>query len=133
VTTEPRELRIPDDWETRVGPMADATHHARITGPCGDTMEVWIKEENGKAARTAMYTDGCGTSLLCALTACFWAEGRDMADVAKARDTDLLERLEGLPESSRHCATLAAWTLREAVTGIPEPPPPYDPGPKTGT
>ena len=29
------------------GPMDDADGHARITGPCGDTMEYWIKVENG--------------------------------------------------------------------------------------
>lgn len=106
-----------------MGPLEGATHRSRVTGPCGDTMEAWLKVENGVVAKAAIYTDGCDTSLLCALTACFWSEGRPLPEVARARAEDILDRLHGLPEASRHCAVLAAWTLREAATGVRESPP----------
>ena len=124
MTIEEGGPRLPDGWERGVGPLEGSTHHARVTGPCGDTMEVWLKAESGRVAKAAVYTDGCDTSLLCALTACFWSEGRSLEEVGKTRAEDLLEELKGLPEASRHCAVLAAWTLREAATGVRENPPP---------
>ncbi len=122
MTTED-SLRFPKDWERGVGPLEGATHHACVTGPCGDTMEVWLRTGGTLVEKAAIYTDGCDTSLLCALTACFWAEGKTLEEVGRARSSDLLDRLKGLPEGSRHCAVLAAWTLREAATGIRETPP----------
>ena len=36
---------------------------ATITGPCGDTMEIWIKVSEGAISKANFMTDGCGTSI----------------------------------------------------------------------
>ena len=45
------------------GPLESFNGHARITGPCGDTMEFWISSRRtGRIDRIGFTTTGCGTS-----------------------------------------------------------------------
>ncbi len=46
-----------------VGIMQDADGFARVIGPCGDTMEIWLKVDNDAIADATFMTDGCGTSI----------------------------------------------------------------------
>ena len=88
--------------------------HARITGPCGDTMEFWLLARNGKVDKVSFITDGCGPSLACGSMAACLAEGKRVEDAAGLRQQDILGALGGLPEESEHCALLAANTLKAA-------------------
>ncbi len=45
------------------GSMDDFHGNARITGPCGDTMEFWVTVRDGTAERISFVTTGCGPSL----------------------------------------------------------------------
>jgi ATP-binding protein involved in chromosome partitioning len=98
------------------GRLRDATGHARITGPCGDTMEVWIKSADGSVAQATFDTDGCGPSIASGSMATELAIGRSLTEAARIRQQDILEALGGLTEESKHCALLAANTLKAAVT-----------------
>ena len=88
--------------------------HARITGPCGDTMEFWITVEHGKVKRTGFETDGCLSSLACGSMAATLAAGRKLEDAEGLGQGDILAALGGLPRESEHCALLAADTLSAA-------------------
>jgi nitrogen fixation NifU-like protein len=46
-----------------VGNMEDADSFAKVTTPCGDSMEIWLKVKNGTIADTTFMTDGCGISI----------------------------------------------------------------------
>ena len=98
------------------GPMGGADGHARITGPCGDTMEVWLKTEGGCISRASFITNGCGPTLVCGSMATELAAGKSPKEAAKLGQEDILDALGGLPEESLHCALLAANTLRAAVS-----------------
>ena len=96
------------------GPPEDFDGHARITGPCGDTMEFWLAVQNGRILRAFFTTDGCESSLACgSITTCL-ANGRSVADAMAIEQRDILEMLGGLPDDSEHCALLAANTLKAA-------------------
>jgi len=88
--------------------------HARITGPCGDTMEFWLTVRNDKVDKVSFITDGCGPSLASGSMAACLAEGKRVEDAASLRQQDVLEALGGLPQESEHCALLAANTLKAA-------------------
>ena len=45
------------------GAIAAADGFARITGPCGDTMEIWLRIRDGVISNISFMTDGCGTTL----------------------------------------------------------------------
>jgi len=96
------------------GPLADFSGHARITGPCGDTMEFWVLERDGSVERTSFITDGCGPSLASGSMATCLAQGKPLTQAAEIGQKDILAALGGLPPEVEHCALLAANTLSAA-------------------
>lgn len=88
--------------------------HAKLTGPCGDTMEFWLQAEGDKIKKVSFITDGCDPSLASgSMTTCL-AEGKTVAEAKALTQQDVLQALGGLPEDSEHCALLAANTLAAA-------------------
>ena len=95
--------------------MEDADGFARVTGPCGDTMEIWLKVKNGTIAEANFLTDGCGTSIASGSMATEMAKGKAVAQAQRISQQGVLSALGGLPEESKHCALLAANTLKAAI------------------
>jgi Flp pilus assembly CpaE family ATPase len=79
-------------------------------------MEIWIQSDDGRVKRATFDTDGCGPSIASGSMATELAIGRSLTEVARIRQQDILEALGGLTEESKHCALLAANTLKAAVT-----------------
>lgn len=98
-----------------LGVMQDFDGFARVTGSCGDTMEVWLKLNSNTITDIAFMTDGCGTSIASGSMITELAKGRSITVAARICQQDILEALEGLPEESQHCALLAANTLKAAI------------------
>lgn len=98
-----------------MGRLKDADGWARYTGPCGDTMEIWIKVTGGMVEEASFFTDGCGTSIASGSMAAELALGKSMEEALEIGRDDVLRALDGLPEESEHCALLAATTLKLAI------------------
>jgi len=98
-----------------VGGIEDAGGFAKVTGPCGDTMEIWLKVNNDAISNASFMTDGCGTTIASGSMVTEMAKGRTVFHAQKISQQDVLNALGGLPEESQHCALLAANTLKEAV------------------
>jgi len=102
------------DAPHHMGPMDSFSGHARITGPCGDTMEFWILVDEDKIRKVSFITDGCDPSKACgSMTTCM-AEGKTIARAKQISQQDVLNALDGLPEDHEHCALLATNTLKAA-------------------
>jgi nitrogen fixation NifU-like protein len=89
-------------------------------GPCGDTMEIYLrldKEGTDKAEirEISFMTDGCGSSVACGSMLTSMVQGKTLEQARKIQPRDLLAALDGLPQESAHCAFLAVHTLREAI------------------
>ena len=97
------------------GSIPDADGFSSITGPCGDTMEIWVKVKNGKIADISFWTDGCGTSIACGSIATEMIKGKDVSQAMSISKSKILECLDGLPEENHHCALLAANTIKAAL------------------
>jgi len=98
-----------------VGTVQNADGFARVTGSCGDTMEVWLKVNNNRIANIKFMTDGCGTSIASGSMMTEMAKGKGIVEAIKISQQDILNALGGLPEESEHCALLAADTLKTAI------------------
>ena len=98
-----------------VGNKDDADGFAQITGPCGDTMEIWLKVRNDIVTEATFMTDGCGTSIAAGSMVTELAKWKPTIHANKISQQDVLNALGGLPEESQHCALLAANTLKEAI------------------
>lgn len=92
--------------------------YGQVTGPCGDTMQVWIRVRDGVITEAKFWTDGCGTSIVCGSMVTVMAKDRTLEQAAAIDQAAVLGELGGLPEEDQHCALLAANTLREAVSRV---------------
>jgi nitrogen fixation NifU-like protein len=98
-----------------VGEIEDASGFGRMTGPCGDTMSIWLKIDEDVIINAGFVTDGCGTSLASGSMVTELAKGKGLGDAQKISQQDVLDALGGLPDESEHCALLAANALKEAI------------------
>ena len=97
------------------GSIASADGFGSVTGPCGDTMEIWLKVKDGKVEDASFWTDGCGTSIASGSMATEMIRGKDIGQALRINQGEVLRALGGLPEDSIHCALLAADTARAAI------------------
>lgn len=98
-----------------VGSISDADGFGKVTGSCGDTMEIWLKIKDDKITQATFWTDGCGTTTACGSIVTEMVKGKSPIEALRIGSEEILESLGGLPEESIHCSVLAAETLREAI------------------
>ena len=97
------------------GPLESFDGHARITGPCGDTMEFWLQVADGRIDRIGFTTTGCGTSRAAGSMATELTIGKPTHEAGNISQADILTALGGLPKESEHCGLLASNTLKAAI------------------
>jgi len=101
-----------------IGQMDKPDGYGRVTGPCGDTMEIYLRVKDDKITEAKFFTDGCGTAIVCGSMVTELAKGRRVEDALDITKETVLESLGGLPEADQHCALLAADTLRVAIANL---------------
>ena len=98
-----------------VGELETPSGAARVTGPCGDTLQIHIKVEENKIVDCKFITDGCGASMACGSVVTELAKGKTIEEALRVDEKDVLSVLGGLPEENVHCSVLAVDTLRAAL------------------
>lgn len=98
------------------GRMASPDGYARVTGKCGDTMEIYLKFENNRVKDASYVTDGCASSAICGSFAAQLSIGKDPDELAEITGESVIKKIGRLPEEDRHCASLAAETVQEALS-----------------
>lgn len=97
------------------GRMENPDAHACVTGQCGDTMEIFLKFENDRVENASFMTTGCASSIVCGSIAAEIAIGKDPDTLSDVTGEAILERLGRFPKEDKHCAFLAAATVKEAL------------------
>lgn len=98
-----------------LGDMKGADAFGRITGPCGDTMEIWLKVNGGVVIAASFATDGCAATISTGSMVTELVKGKTIGEVLRVSQQNILDALGGLPEGNRHCALLTADTLKKAA------------------
>jgi len=98
-----------------LGRIQAADGFGRVTGSCGDTMEIYLMIKNGGITNATFWTDGCGSSIASGSMVTELVKGKSIGGALNITQDDVLNALGGLPEESLHCALLAANTLKEAI------------------
>jgi nitrogen fixation protein NifU and related proteins len=101
----------PRNW----GQMENPDGICRVTGPCGETMQIALKVEGGRLRDVRFITDGCATSIASGSMATELAQGRTIEEAHDITPEMIFDGVGGLPEESEHCAILAASVLRAAI------------------
>jgi len=112
--------RVVEFWlnPRNMGSLDHPQAYARITGPCGDTMEIFLEIKGDRITKATFTTDGCGPSLACGSMVTQLAVGKTLEEAQAITQDVILEELGGLPDESKHCALLASDTLASAITGF---------------
>jgi nitrogen fixation NifU-like protein len=98
-----------------LGKMKHPDVHAKITGICGDTMEIFLKFENSRVKNASCLTDGCGSSTVCGSFAAEMALQKTPDELTDITGETILEKIGTFPKEDEHCAYLAAETLQKAL------------------
>jgi nitrogen fixation NifU-like protein len=106
-----------DHWlhPRNFGRLEDPDGHAVCSGTCGEIMEIFVRLKAGRISEAGFLTDGCITATASGSMAVELATSRSVAKARAISPDDILLGLGDLPRESRHCAALAAKTLRAAV------------------
>jgi len=98
-----------------LGRMTDPSAAARVTGPCGDTMEFYLAIRDDVIETVRYHTDGCQYTHLCGSAVAVMAEGSSIKSALAINPSLLLDELKDLPLEHRHCAILSVSTLYRAI------------------
>ena len=96
-------------------PNDEITESHIYEGPCGDTMQFFLKIKNNKIDKANFITDGCGATVACGSQTTMLIEGRSLEFAENLKSKDIEMALNGLPEDHKHCAELAIRTLRRLI------------------
>jgi nitrogen fixation NifU-like protein len=98
-----------------VGVMMAPDGYGSVLGPCGDTMDIYLRLDGQRIVKAAFMTDGCGATIACGSMLTQMVEGLSVEEASAVTPEKLTEALAGLPEEHAHCALLAVNTLRTAL------------------
>ncbi len=98
-----------------LGRMNDPSAAARVTGPCGVTMEFYLVIRDDVIETVRYHTDGCQYTHLCGTAVAVMAEGASVKKALTINPALLLDELKDLPPEHRHCAILSVSTLYRAI------------------
>ena len=88
---------------------------ARVTGHCGDTMELQFKTEGGRVTEAHHQCNGCSISTQCIQSTALLLLDKTVEEIQKINVTHIMDEVGQLPESHEHCALLAETTLNKAI------------------
>jgi nitrogen fixation NifU-like protein len=98
-----------------MGSLDNFNGYAKIKGPCGDTMKIFLKIDNKKIEDAKFLANGCGITNACGSILTELIKDKNITDSEKIESKDILDAFGGLPESHIHCSVLATNTFKEAI------------------
>jgi nitrogen fixation NifU-like protein len=98
-----------------VGEIKDPSVCFGYTGPCGDTMEFYLKIESGLIKDAKFQAIGCAGSYASGSALVEMIKGKKVDEVRNISVEGIIDHLKSLPDQKVHCAVLAKRTLEKAI------------------
>jgi len=98
-----------------IGVIDDPDSHVRVTGVCGDTIEMYLSVESGKITNIKFLTTGCGATIACSSYTTRISKGKSIENAFKIKPKNIDNYFEGLPDEHKHCAKLAVIALKAVL------------------
>ena len=98
-----------------IGGIEDADGMAKVTGPCGDTMKIYLRLKDGRIKDAKIQVLGCPGAVASAMAAMDLVRGKTIEDAAAIKDRDIFRMLEEIPDQKQHCIRLTIKTLKKAI------------------
>jgi nitrogen fixation NifU-like protein len=101
--------------KANMGALPDADQVTELTGPCGDTMRLYLKMNNGTIEDAKIQVLGCPGAVASAMAAMDLIRGMKLHEAMAVKDRDVFRMLEDLPDQKQHCVRLTIKTIQKAV------------------
>jgi len=98
-----------------MGKMEKSDSWSRVTGECGDTVEIYLLIELESIKDIKFWTDGCGFTISCCSYLTRTVMGMHLDEAYRVKPEKIDEYFDGLPKENKHCARLAVVALRTAI------------------
>ena len=96
--------------------LSDANGYVSYTGPCGDTMQIWVKITEDVIEDIGFRTNGCDCTRAVGSVLTEMVKGSQIQEAMEITPLQIDEALDGLPDDHKHCAILARDALHKAIT-----------------
>ena len=98
-----------------MGSLPEADQVTEMTGPCGDTMKVYLKLNKGRIEDAKFQVLGCPGAVASAMALADLIKGKSLENALLIKDRDIFRCLVGIPDEKQDCIRLAAKTLEKAI------------------
>jgi len=98
-----------------VGRVEKPSVHLAYTGPCGDSMEVYLKIESDVIKEAKFQAIGCAGAFSAGSALMEMVKEKTLEEAGKITEEDIISFLGGIPKQKIHCACLAKRTLQMAI------------------
>lgn len=98
-----------------IGSLDNPSGRGSAIGQCGDSINIFLRIDNGTIADVKVLPNGCVYTQVCASAVSELAKGLTPDRALELEPEDVVKVLGGLPEDHLHCARLAVNTLGDAI------------------
>ena len=98
-----------------LGVLPFPAYNAAVRGRCGDSMEMYLRVEDGVIVAARFLPHGCLHTTACGSALTSLVVGASLEKAGDIGPKQVEAVLGGLPEEHRHCATLAVTALRAVL------------------
>ncbi|KAF5431870.1 nitrogen fixation protein NifU [Candidatus Methanophagaceae archaeon] len=106
--------------KVNVGELTEPDAHAIYTGPCGDTMEIFLNVKEGVIKEAKFQAIGCAGAFSSGSALTEMIIGMTLEEVEKIDEELIINYLGGIPRQKVHCTCLSKRTLQKAINNYKE-------------
>ncbi len=106
--------------KVNVGELSEPDAHAIYTGPCGDTMEIFLNVEDGVIKEAKFQAIGCAGAFSSGSALTERIIGMTLEEAEKIEEDEIIDYLGGIPAQKVHCTCLSKRTLQKAIKDYKE-------------
>ena len=101
--------------KVNVGRIENPSVHLAYTGPCGDTVEIYLKIESNVIRDAKFQAIGCAGAFSSGSALIEMVNGKTLEEAEKITEEDIINFLEGIPKPKIHCTCLVKRTLQKVI------------------
>ncbi|WP_310445125.1 iron-sulfur cluster assembly scaffold protein [Tissierella sp.] len=87
---------------------------------CGDSLTIYIKVKDNIIDKISFLVFGCTASIATSSMITEMAKGKTIEEAMAITEKELIDALDGLPQSKLHCSVLGVKGLRAAINDYKE-------------
>ncbi len=96
--------------------MPDADAEGTVGDPgCGDSLTVYLKVKDERISEITYLVFGCCAAIATSSATSVLAKGKTLREAMAITEEDVVNELDGLPDTKVHCSLLGVSALRCAV------------------